>query len=189
MLLSRLSAPAAASLRPRLSAPRPVVVARITVIGALALLFLAVTSIVMAGKTKLPLTATDAHYIDARVVDIDQGVRTRLVRLEGSGGVALARARTREAIAELNALARPVYGAAGGERLQRAIQAELRFLDAVGSVLLNPRSPLRGELASLDAAARGAIAALDGPVARRKGGVRALRRLTSGRGAPSAAAT
>ncbi|HUR84823.1 MAG TPA: hypothetical protein VMY78_05720 [Solirubrobacteraceae bacterium] len=188
MLLSRLSAPAAAPLLPRLSAPRPIVLTRITAIGALALLLLSVTAIVMAGKTTLPLAAADAHYINARVVGIDQGVRTRLVRLDESSGLALARGNTREAIAELNALSRPVYGAAGGEGLQRAIQAELRFLDAVGSVLSNPRSPLRDELASLDAVARGAIAALDGPVARRKGGANALRRLWSGRGAGSAAA-
>ncbi len=183
MLLSRFGAPARATLVPRLRAPRPVIVARVTAIGALMALFVCAASIVMAGKTTLPIAQADAAYINARVVEIDQGVRAQLVRMRSAGAIALARRDTREAIAEVGALLRPVQGAAGGAALQRAIEAELAFLDAVGSVLANARSPLRDRLTALDAAARGAIAELDGPRARRTGGVGALRRLWSGRAA------
>ena len=164
-------------------------VARLIAVTAVALLFLAAASIVTAGKTKPRLAQADARYINARLVDIDQGVRMQLVRMHSGGGVALARRDTCEAIAETAALLRPVRGAPGAAALQRAIETELAFLDAVGSVLSNVRSPLRDRLTALDAAARGAIARLDGPRPRRTGGVGALRRLWSGRGSASAAAT
>jgi hypothetical protein len=177
MLLSRLSPPVAALL-PRIGAPRRIVVARLVAVLAVALLFAASAAIVMAGSAKPALSEADAQYINTRLVDIDQSVRTHLVRLAPAGGVARARRSTREALAALNSLARPVRGADGSSSalLGVAIADEVRFLDAVGSVLMNPGSALVQRLPALDAAARRSVAALPGPVAHRKGGVRALQR-------------
>ncbi len=177
MLLSRLSPPIAALL-PRVSAPPRILVARVVAVGALLLLFLVSAAMVMAGSAKPALPEADALFINSRLVEVDQDVRTHLVRLESIGGLARAQRSTREAIAALNSLARPVHGAGGASSalLRVAIADELRFLDAVGSALMNRRSPLAARLAALDSAARRSIAALPGPAARRKGGVAALQR-------------
>lgn len=191
MLLSRLTAPAATL--PRLSAPRRIVVVRLTVATALALFFGAAAAMLFAGPVRHPLAQDDARYFHARLVDFDQGVRTRLVRVRPNAtGIVSARHRTRDALMAINALARGVDRASGAEAglLRAAMASEARFLDAVGSVLINPRSPRLAELPALDVAARSSIAAVDGPRARRRGGVTALQRLRGAsvrKPAPSAA--
>jgi hypothetical protein len=156
---------------------------RVTVVAALLLLFGAAAAMVVAAASRNhPLAAADARFIHARLVDDDQGVRAQLVRIRPAASLMPARRHTRAAIARIDALGRAVRGSGGTTalRLRVAIDSELRFLDAVGSVLTNPRSARLAELAALDLAARQAIAALDGPRARRKGGVRALQRLRGG---------
>jgi hypothetical protein len=189
MLVSR-SYPSAAALRPRISAPPRIVVARIIAVAALLLLFTAAVAIVMSASARSGLAPADAEFITARLVERDQGVRTRLVRLDTKGGVARAQHFMREAIASLSSLARPVRGAGGGDsaRLAVAIADELRFLEAVRAVLWNPRSTMLRSLASLDVAARRSVAALPGPAARRKGGVRAHQRHEGVRPAAAAGA-
>lgn len=178
MLLTRLTAPAATL--PRLSAPRRIVVIRLVVAAAIALFFTAAAAMFFAGPVRHPLAQDDARYFHARLVDFDQVVRTRLVRIRPDAtGLVVARHRTRDALAAINALARGVDRASGAEAglLRAAMANEARFLDAVGSVLVNRRSPRLAELPALDVAARTSIAAIDGPRARRKGGVTALQRL------------
>jgi hypothetical protein len=178
MLLSRLSAPTATL--PRLSAPRRIVVVRLAVATAIVLFFGAAAAMVVSGPARHPLAREDARYFHARLVDFDQGVRTRLVRIRPDAtGLVSAQHRTREAVTALNAFALGLDRSGGSEAglLRTAMTNELRFLDAVGSVLVNPRSPRLAELPALDIAARRSIAAVDGPRARRKGGVAALQRL------------
>jgi hypothetical protein len=163
-------------------------VARVAAAVALLLFFLGTAAILMAGPHTEPLPQADVTFITTRLVDLDQSVRTQLVRLGPEGSLAAARRRTREVVAQINALTRAVQDASGttARRLRVAIAGELRFLDAVGSVLLNPRSPRLADLPALDLAARRALAALDGPPGRRKGGVSALQRLR-GKAAPQPA--
>ena len=139
---------------------------RTLVAGGLVTFFAAVAGIVVAGPVHHPLAPEDVRFIHARLVDLDQGVRTQLVRIRPHHqGIVRARRETRQAIEGVNALGRAVQGAGGptASLLRVAVIDETRFLDAAGSVLLNPQSPL--------------LTAIDGPRARRTGGVRALQRL------------
>jgi hypothetical protein len=186
-LLSRPSIPSAALL-PKVSVPPRILLARAVAVTALVLLFSASAAVLMAGSAKPAMAPADAGFINARVIDVDQGVRVRLLRLSTTGGLARAQRKTRDAIAALNALARPVR--AGGDPtsvlLGAAIADELRLLDAVGSVLMNPDSPKLSALAALDSAARRSVAALPGRPPHRKGGVKALLRWRDGRAGPAA---
>jgi hypothetical protein len=77
-------------------------------------------------------------------------------------------------------VARAVRSAGGtaAVRPRDAIDHRLRFLEAVGSVLLlNPGSPLPARLERLGATARRALVALGAPPERRSGAVNALQRL------------
>jgi hypothetical protein len=177
MLLSRPSLPAAAVL-PRLPAVPRIVVVRAVVVSALVLLFASSAVVLMQASAKPALPAADAQFITTRLVSLDQDVRMHLVRVTTHGGAARAQRSAHEAVAAAQALARPVRATddARSARLSAAIADELRFLDAAGSALMNPRSPKLGELPALDAAARRALAALPGAAPHRKGGVRALAR-------------
>ncbi|HTN23632.1 MAG TPA: hypothetical protein VL120_06560 [Solirubrobacteraceae bacterium] len=153
---------------------------RAMVAGALVMFFAAVAGIVVAGPVHHPLAPQDVRFIHARLVAFDQGVRTQLVRVRPHRqGIVRAQRETRQAIEGINSLGRAVDGAGGttAELLRVAVINEVRFLDAAGSVLSNPRSPLLNDLPALDVAARRSLDAIDGPRARRKGGVRALQRL------------
>lgn len=172
------------------SAPSRKLLIRATVGGALLMFFAAVAGVVVAaGPKNHALAPADARYFHARLVDFDQGLRTQLVRVRPHGGVARAQNQTRDAVAGVTALSRAVRTAGGssGELLRLAIGDELRFLDATGSVLMNPRSSMLADLPALDVAARRAIAAIDGPRARRTGGVKALQRLRRRTARPPAA--
>jgi hypothetical protein len=172
----------------RFSIPRATAVARAIAAAALLVFFFAAAAIVVAGAGERPLARHDSQFVAQRLVQADQTVRTRLVRLDAPGGVALARRHTRESVAQLRSLGPTLQTADGAAaaRLRRAIAAELRFLDAVGSVLFNPRSPLMAQLERLDVEARRALAASGGPRARRVGGVTALKRLWRERAAAPA---
>lgn len=153
---------------------------RALVAGGLVTFFAAVAGIVVAGPVHHPLAPQDARFIHARLVDLDQGVRRQLVRIgPHHQGIVRARRATRAAIEGVNSVGRAVRGAGGptASLLRVAVIDETRFLDAAGSVLLNPRSPLLNDLPALDIAARRSLAAIDGPRARRTGGVAALQRL------------
>ncbi|MEA2154209.1 MAG: hypothetical protein QOE11_349 [Solirubrobacteraceae bacterium] len=176
---------------PRPPSTRPRTIVRLTVALAIVLLFGSAAAIVVAGPMRHHrLAPQDVHYIHARLVDFDQGVRTQLVRITPARGLSRAQLQTRDALAGVNALARAVDGAAGHTTglLQVAIADELRFLDATGSVLTNPRSSRIKELPALDVAARRSLAAMPGTRPRRRGGVNALLRLRKGQTAVAAPA-
>jgi hypothetical protein len=166
-----------------------VIVARVAAVTALALLFAATAAVLMAGRAKPAMAPADARFITTRLVEVDQGVRAHLVRLTTIGGLTRAQRATRDAVARLSALARPVRasGDPASALLAAAIADELRLFDAAGSVLMNPASQMLQSLAALDSAARASIGALPGPAARRKGGVSALVRWRDGRVAPALA--
>ena len=177
MLLSRVTAPTATL--PRIGAPRRIVVVRFAVATALLTFFAATAVIVLTQRVHRPLAPADARFIQARLVDFDQGVRAQLARIRPGGDLERAQIRTRNAAAEATSLALALRRADDPTAvvLRIAVVSELRFLDAVGSVLINPRSARLADLPALDVAARRGIAAVDGPRARRKGGVAALMRL------------
>jgi hypothetical protein len=164
---------------PSLHKPSRKLLIRATAMGGLLLFFAAVAGIVVAGPPREALAPADVRFIHARLLDLDQGVRTKLVRIQPDSGLTDAQRETRAAIEGANALQRAVRGAGGpsARLLQVAIGNELRFLDATGSVLVNPRSRLLADLPALDLAARRSLAAIDGPRQRRTGGVTALQRL------------
>ena len=152
-----------AGLRPRL------LLAAFVLTGALLALFTVIAAVGGAGAHPRPLPAAYAEVYQSRLARYDHDVRARLARLGPSGSVARARRHTRRAITATQALAVALRGSTGADaaRLNAAIGSELRYLDAVGSTLTNPRSPLRPELASRARAARAALAALDRPAAAR----------------------
>ena len=152
-----------AALRPR------VLLASLVLTGALLAVFAVIAAVGGAGAHEPPLPAAYAQVYQARLVRYDHDVRARLARLGSSASVARARRHIRKTMTATQALAVALHGSAGADatRLNAAIGSELRFLDAVGSTLTNPRSPLRPELASRARAARAALAALDRPGAAR----------------------
>lgn len=154
----------------RAATPAPVApgvrLARLAVGGALALLLVMVTAIV-ATATRGGAKA-DIQAYEQRLAGYDNDVRSQLARLGPPGSVARARLRTRGALAATQALARQLrdLGGADAARLRAATRAQLGYLDAVGSALTNPRSPLRAQLPARAVAAKQALAALDPPAPR-----------------------
>ena len=158
---ARALAPAARPVTPA------VLLARMTAIGALVLFFATATAFLVAGSRPQPLPPADMHGFEQRLAGYDHDVRASLAQLGPRGSVARARLRTREALAATELLARQLrdFGGPAAVRLRAATPAQLRYLDAVGSTLTNPRSPLRSQLSARARAARTALAALDRPAA------------------------
>jgi len=150
---------------PRAPSATAVELARAVAIGVLVLLFVAATAFVVSGSDGRPLPRADMHSFEQRLIGHDHDVRAQLARLGPPGSVSRARVRTREALAATAALAdqlRDFEGPAAA-RLRTAARVQLRYLDALGSTLLNPRSPLRAQLPARGLAARKALAAFDRP--------------------------
>jgi hypothetical protein len=133
-----------------------------------------------------PVTAlpqADAAYLSQQLITADQRVRKQLVRLRPlHTSPAIARTRESQLTARSIALEIANHGGAATGRLERALKLEAAWLDAVGSVLSNPRSPLRVELVARDAALRPALDALPSTEGlRRKGGSENLRAFAESR--------
>ena len=148
---------------------------RLVVFAAILSLVIAVAALTTVRRPVSQLARADASYMSVQLIRADQRVRTQLARLKDSG-TNRALSRTREAIATTRSLALEVRDSGGGhaERLRRALALEGRWLDAVGSTLANPRSPLRASLRARDGAVRPALAALPSRAGRRTGGARQL---------------
>ena len=148
---------------------------RLVVFAAILSLVIAVAALTTIRRPVSQLARADASYMSVQLIRADQRVRTQLARLKDSG-TNRALSRTREAIATTRSLALEVRDSGGGhaERLRRALALENRWLDAVGSTLANPRSPLRASLRARDGAVRPALAALPSRAGRRTGGARHL---------------
>ena len=137
--------------------------ARLGAAGGLALFLLTIIAFVVTGTRGQPLPRADMLSFEQRLTGYDHDVRAQLSRLGPPGSVARARLRTREALAATEVLADQLrdYRGAAATRLRAAAAAQLRYLDAVGSTLVNPRSPLRAQLSARASVARTALAALD----------------------------
>jgi hypothetical protein len=130
--------------------------------------------------TKGPVSAlpqADAAYLSEQLITADQRVRKQLVRLRPlHTSAAIARTRESQLTARSITLELGNRGGSAATRLQRALKLEAGWLDAVGSVLANPSSPLIDALVARDAALRPALAALPSTEGlRRKGGAEHLR--------------
>jgi len=127
----------------------------------------------------------DAAYLSEQLITADQRVRKQLVRLRPlHTSPAIARTRESQLTARSIRLELGNHGGSAADRLQRAVRLEAVWLDAVGSVLANPRSPLRDQLVARDRALRPALAALPSTEGlRRKGGAENLRDFARSRAA------
>ncbi|HEY1538219.1 MAG TPA: hypothetical protein VGF63_02395 [Solirubrobacteraceae bacterium] len=143
---------------------------RVAVLVALAALVVAVAVLVESSDPVTPLTSSDADFMSAQLVAADQRVRGSLARLHELGP-ALAIDHARDAVATTRSLAIELRNSHGemADRLHRALTLEGAWLDAIGSTLANPRSPLQTQLAARDDALRPALAALPGRGAPRAG--------------------
>lgn len=175
-------------LLPRLSDGYALWLPRVSAICALLVIFVGVAAIVAsAGNDRRRLAADDVRFISARLVNLDQRVRAELVRLGPQSTLVLApaRAQTRDALAQINALSRFV-GDAGGQgaaRARLAMRAERRFLAGVESVLAARGGRILHRLSQLDVAAQQQLAGLTGQRAPFGDGVATLQRRWGSRSA------
>lgn len=148
---------------------------RVLAFGALLVPPAAVAALLMTHAAGSGLSRADAGFIAGQIVTADQRLRSQLARV-AVNGTAPSAERAREANLTMRSLMIEVGGHGGAEAigLRRALTLQRAWIDAVGSTLASPRSPLRDELAARDAAARAAIAALPGSSGRRSGGARSL---------------
>jgi hypothetical protein len=142
----------------------------------------AVSALVVTDAEVTPMSHADATYMSKQLITADQRVRRQLVRLRPMH-TAGALGRTRDATAMATAFALEISHKGGPDaaHLQRALKLEGIWLDAVGSVLSNPRSPLRSQLAARNAPLVPALALLASPPGHRKGGSQALVRYAKAR--------
>ena len=157
---------------------------RLAAVVAIAMVPSSVYALTVVDGPSAALSRADASYLSAQLMTADQRVRRQLVRLKArqtSGAIA----RTRDATLTARSLLIELDNAGGrdAERLRRALKLESAWLDAVGSVLSNPRSPLRDELVARDALLRPALNALPVREGRRKGGAEGLVRYAKSRAA------
>ena len=150
-------------------------VQRTVALVAIAALPASVSAMVMADGQGTPLSQADAKFMSAELLTADQRVRNQLAHLD-ERGTAPARDRTRAAIAATRSFEIVLRGTGGqrADQLRRALRLETRWLGAVGSTLANPRSELRDELVTRDAALQDALAALPQSGPRGVNGVRRL---------------
>jgi hypothetical protein len=170
------AAAADASVHTTASRRRGGLVRRAVAIVALLLLPAAGCMLVLREAVTTPaLSRADGSYLSTQLVVADRRVRTQLAHLRDRA-TARALDRTREAIATTRSLAFEIGHARGAEaeRLRHALGHEGAWLEAVGSTLSNPRSPLRAQLAVRDRALRHALAALRTHAAPRAGAARHL---------------
>jgi len=158
------------------------IVRRVAAFVAVLLVPASVYALAATDRPTTTLTRADATFLTSQLVTADQRVRRQLVRLRPKQTSA-AVAATREASLTARSIALELANDGGPytSALQRAVKLEARWLEAVGSVLLNPRSPLRGELVARDAELRPALTALPGAEGRRRGGARQLVRYAQSR--------
>jgi hypothetical protein len=136
---------------------------RVAVLVALAALAVAVAALVEASDPVTPLSPSDADFMSAQLVAVDRRVRGSLEHLRELGP-APAIDHARNAVATTRSLVIELRNSHGdvADRLRRALTLEGAWLDAIGSTLANPRSPLQAQLAARDDALRPALAALPG---------------------------
>ncbi len=150
-------------------------IARLAVLVVVGLVAAATMALVIGREPVTPLSPADASFMIAQLVRADQRVRAQL-ELLAQRGPSLSIDRARDAMATTRSLMIETRGSSGAQAdaLRRALTLEAAWLDAVGSTLANPRSPLLTELVPRDASARSALGALRGRALNHNGGVQAL---------------
>ncbi len=150
---------------------------RLAALVALLMLPGAVYALAVTKGPVSDLPQADAAFLSEQLITADQRVRKQLVRLRPlHTSAAIARTRESQLTARSLAIELDSKGGARADRLQRALKLEAAWLDAVGSVLANPRSALGEELVARDVALRSALKALPSTEGlRRKGGSQQLR--------------
>ena len=98
-------------------------------------------------KSEPDVSAADARDGAAQISDANSDLSSRLRALRAGASVSLAR----ESVHSAAAVARKLDKDLGDKgdmatAIHAVINKELQFLDAVGSTLANPRSPLRGRV-------------------------------------------
>lgn len=170
-LAAAAAAIAARDAGPGPAAPKPAEGTRVRLValGVIVVLAGAMLSIFLSRSPASALSTADARFMTVQLLAADGRVRSELATLDRRD-VQRARSRTRAAVATTRSLAveiRAKNGDAAG-RVHRALRRERDWLDAVGSTLVNPRSPLRDEILDRDRRLIAALAALPGDgVARR----------------------
>ncbi len=155
---------------------------RVFAVLAVAMIPSSVYALAVTDGPTTSLSRADAKFMGGQLMTADQRVRRQLVRLKPRQTSA-AVARTRDATLTARSLELELakLGGRDADLLRRALKLESAWLDAVGSVLANPRSPLREELVARDALLRPALNALPVREGRRKGGARHLVRYAKSR--------
>ncbi len=142
---------------------------RLVVLGAVALLVMAMLAVVLSRSPATSLSEADARFMSGQLLDADARVREQLATVS-LDEIRSARVRTRAALATTRSLSVEIRAkdGAAADGVRRALRLERDWLDAVGSVLANPGSPLREQLGARDRELRVALRALPGDdVARR----------------------
>lgn len=138
----------------------PSLAARLIAFGALFVVAAALV-VVLTGDGADRATAADPR-LKAALVAVEtrsEAVIDALEELRPGRAAAPARDSVRAAMAEADRL---LAAAGGDERVRNAAERHREYLDALGSVLSNPRSRIRGEVAERGERARAAYAAVPG---------------------------
>jgi hypothetical protein len=153
-----------------------VLLPRIVAVGVLAACSVAAFTLVLTTSgSSASLSSADVRFLAARLVAVDREVRGELVRLGPATGTAPARSATRSAMSTVRSLETQVSGDGTlTARLDRALELERELLDAVGSTLANPASPLHETIAYRDRELRRAFSGLESAPLRRQAGAAEL---------------
>lgn len=143
---------------------------RLVALAVIVLLAGAMLSVFLSRSPATTLSSSDARFMTGQLLAADDRVRSQLATLRPQD-LSEARARTRGALATTRSLAVQMRAKDGdaAERVRRALALERDWLDAVGSTLANPRSPLREQIVRRDRELRAALAALPGDGVARSG--------------------
>lgn len=136
---------------------RSLLPARILALGGLLLVCAALLSILSGRGPAEPATAASPEGQLTRLAAASESVSRELEALRRGRSAQPARRAIKAAMAEGERTGRAGYG---DERLSNALDAQTEYLDALGSVLSNPNSTLRGELAGRGRRLRAAFASL-----------------------------
>lgn len=145
--------------------------ALLALLGAVAAVYAAVASVESTDE----LTVEEAQQAAARLNAVNGSVAGQLGTLTPGASPRAAQEAVRAAADEARSLADTDHGqGALVDRLDAVLRAELAYLDALGSTLNNPRSPLKGTIRERGATLREQLQSLPGGDAERVRGGAAL---------------
>ena len=141
-------------------------VARALSLSALVICIVAFAANLLQGAPKAPAAATGRPQVERLEVSAAR-LATELAALHAGESAQAARRALHAAVADNATIASALKraeaaGLPADERLVNAVDAQSEYLDAVGSVLSNPRSPLRRAVAERARRVQAAFTALPG---------------------------